>query len=129
MRAIGAALFTVLLLAPAAFACSCREPDPKAIMASASVVFDGVVVEQTLGADPSGQQATVIRVRVSRMVKGARPGSGVVTLYSNRHPAACGVDYPPNFQGRFAAYRRGASFWTNNCIHFGMNQGYFGNPR
>lgn len=122
--------FAVLLASSTvASACSCGQPDPKAVLASSAMVFDGALLDQTIGTDPAGKRAAVIRVRVGAMVKGARPASGVVTIYSHPEPAMCGVQYPPKFKGRFGASRDGGALWTDNCTHFSLNLEYFSNPK
>lgn len=118
-----AVCFAVAVVATAspALACSCGPPDAKRALASSEVVFEGSVVEQRLGVDLAGKPAAVIRVRADRMVKGHRPKSGILTLYSAPEPAACGVDYTHGFSGRFGARLHTGGLYTSNCTQFELN--------
>lgn len=119
-RAFAAAV--VLLLSTAgALACSCGPPNPKRAAAEAEVLFEGSVVDQRIGVDLAGKPAAVIRVQVSRMVRGHRPDSGIVVLYSAPHPAACGVDYRGGFTGRFGARMHTGGLYTSACTQFNLN--------
>lgn len=109
------------LAATEALACSCGRPDPKRAAARAEVLFEGSVVDQRIGTDLAGNKAAVIRVRVARMIKGTKPASGTVTLFSAWHPAMCGVDYRGGFSGRFGARMHTGGLYTDNCTQFQLN--------
>lgn len=116
--AVGLAL---VFAATPALACSCGKPDPKRAVAQSDLVFDGKVVSQRVGVDLAGRPAAVIRVQVSRMIKGKMPPSGTVTLHSAPHPAACGVDYSGGFTGRFGARMHTGGLYTSSCTQFELN--------
>ena len=111
----------LLLAATPALACSCGPPNPKRTAARVEVLFEGRVIEQRSGIDLAGKPAAVIRVRVDRMVRGHRPDSGVVTLFSAPHPAMCGVDYRGGFAGRFGATMHTGGLYTTSCTQFELN--------
>ena len=110
-----------LFVASPALACSCGPPDPKRAAARAEVLVEGRVIDQRPGSDLAGRPAAVIRVRVDRTIKGVKPASGVLTLYSAPHPAACGVDYSGGFTGRFGARMHTGGLYTDNCTQFELN--------
>lgn len=117
--------FALIGLCSPALACSCAPTAASVIEASTDVVFTGKVVSQRIGMDRAGEKAAVIRVRIDRMIKGKRPASRVMTLYSHWSPMMCGVTYPPGFFGRFGVHMSAGGFRTNNCTHFGLNRDYF----
>ena len=114
-------LLALLLAASPALACSCGPPNPKRAAAQADLLFDGRVLDQRPGVDLAGKPAAVIRVQVGRMIKGKPPASGVVTLYTAPHPAACGVDYSGGFTGRFGAAMHTGGLHIDNCSQFELN--------
>lgn len=116
-----AALPLLLLAATPAAACSCAPPDAKRAMARSEMVFEGRVVDQRAGVDLAGKPAAVIRVAVERMVKGTKPASGTLTVFSAPHPAMCGVDYSGGFTGRFGASMHTGGLYTTSCTQFELN--------
>lgn len=124
-RILCAVLFALIGVCSPALACSCAPTARNVIEASTDVVFDGTVLSQRIGVDRAGEKAAVIRVRIDRMIKGKRPASGVMMLYSHWSPMMCGVTYPPGFVGRFGAKMSAGGPRTNNCTHFGLNRDYF----
>lgn len=120
--AISAAIgLAALLAAGPALACSCGPPNPKRAVARVDVLVEGRVIDQRIGTDLAGKPAAVIRIRVDRTIKGVRPASGVLTLHSAPHPAACGVDYSSGFTGRFGAKMHTGGLYTDNCTQFELN--------
>lgn len=121
-----ALLIAVVGAVTPAFACSCLPSDPKRTAARVEMLFEGRVTERRGGVDLAGKPATLIRIRVTRMVKGHRPPSGVVTLFSATHPMACGVDYDEGFTGRFGASMHTGGLYTNSCLQHDLNLGAIG---
>ncbi len=111
----------LLCAATPALACSCGPPNPKRVAARVEVLFEGHVIDQRPGVDLAGRKAAVIHVRVERMIRGHRPRSGVITLFSAPSPAACGVDYSNGFVGRFGASMHTGGLYTSNCTQFNLN--------
>jgi hypothetical protein len=120
-RISAALVLAPLVAASPALACSCGPPNPKRAAAQVDVLVEGRVIDQRPGVDLAGHKAAVIRVRVDRMIKGTRPASGVLRLYSAPSPAACGVDYSGGFSGRFGASMYTGGLYTNNCTQFELN--------
>ncbi len=104
-----------------ALACSCGPPNPKRVEARVELLFEGRVVDQRSGVDIAGKPAAVIRIKVDRMVRGHKPASGIITLFSAPHPAACGVDYRQGFVGRFGANMHTGGLYTSSCTQFNLN--------
>ena len=120
-RVIFPLAFTLILAATPALACSCGPPNPKRVAARVEVLFDGHVIDQRPGVDLAGRRASVIQIRVRRIVRGHVPKTGVITLYSAPDPAACGVDYSQGFAGRFGASMHTGGLYTSSCTQFNLN--------
>ena len=119
---IAAPLGALLLLfaAPPALACSCAAQSAQKVIAGHAYAFIGTVVEADFGRDPEGREASVMRVKVDRPLKGRL--SGIVTLYSPPQAAACGVLYAVGRKARFAAGGRPAFLRTDSCTMFNLNR-------
>lgn len=117
-----ASVFAASLIAigPAS-ACSCGPVLPQRVMATSALVFDGTVLDRHIGVDRAGVKAMVLRIAVTRMVKGERPRSGVVVLYSPWSPALCGVTYDAGHAGRFGAVLLRGGPYTSSCTQLALD--------
>jgi hypothetical protein len=109
----------MLCAASAASACTCLGLPPEAIIARSTYAFDGTVIEGSLGHDPHGQIAWVMRVRVDRLIKGALASEAMV--YSIGDPNACGVQYQRGFAARFTVNGSPAELWASACGMLGLD--------
>jgi hypothetical protein len=120
---------TALALATAPVsACSCGPISADEVVASAALLFDGTVLDRHIGVDRAGHKAVVLRIRVTRMLKGERPRSGIVVLYTPWSPALCGVSYDAGHSGRYAAVLMAGGPYTATCTQLVLDRALRGGP-
>jgi len=118
---VGFVAAMALATAPAS-ACSCGPVSAEEVVASAALLFDGTVLDRRIDADRAGHKAAVLRIRVTRMLKGARPRSGIMVLDPPWSPALCGVGYDAGHSGRYAAVLMAGGPYTASCTQLALDR-------
>lgn len=134
-RLLAPALLVLAAFASPALACSCaRNPTAQGILASATIVFTGVVERS---ATPDGRRMAVTTFKVTESFKGAQPGASVQISHFNGPSATCGVEFEPGETHTLAAYETTtpALYSTNLCSawmfmpHVGLSERLIGEMR
>ena len=134
-RLLAPALLVLAAFSSPALACSCaRNPTAQGILASATIVFTGVVERSET---PDGRGRAVTTFKVTESFKGVRLGASVQVSHFNGPSASCGVEFEPGETHTLAAYETTtpALYRTNLCStwmflpHVGLSERLIGEMR
>lgn len=107
-------LCVVLLAAPAAFACECKETSPGRIFQTADAVFEATTLEPIAWVLwPPGEDGKV-RVKVGRRWKGVDSGSGELELRV-KSGKACGYQFKEKTSYLVFATKHGDGLQVSLC--------------
>ena len=109
----------VLILTPSfAQACSCMRIAPQGYRQQAAVIVEGKVVSLKRVGDINGR--LIVRIAVSKIVKGMAPKTVTVTTRGNS--AACGVEFRQGQTGEVLLSRQNGRLETNLCLMLGARR-------
>lgn len=114
MRAALTLLLT-LVLAPAAFACSCGETTAKENFANAAAVLTGKVMKLEVVREQDGVSTIEAQVRVIESRKGGFVTSEVLTFVTDDGCCYCSFEYRIGATYLLYAYRAGDRWSTSSC--------------